>query len=290
VTPPDYEYLRKLLKDHSGLDLSADKQYLIESRLLPLSRKCGIAGISELVQKMKGGAATIVSQVVEAMTTNETFFFRDKVPFDHFRNSIMPELLKTRAARKSIRIWCAAGSTGQEPYSLAMCLKEMSAALAGWRVEIIATDLSQEVLEKSKSGMYSQFEVQRGLPIQLLVKYFKQNGEFWQINADIRAMVQHRQLNLLHDFSQLGVFDVIFCRNVLIYFDQDTKINIFGRLARTMEADGFLVLGAAETVVGLTDVFKPFPDKRGLYRPSGTRATIATAATAMPKIAAIAGR
>jgi chemotaxis protein methyltransferase CheR len=289
VTPPDYEYLRKLLKDHSGLDLSADKQYLIESRLLPLSRKCGIAGISELVQKMKGGAATIVSQVVEAMTTNETFFFRDKVPFDHFRNSIMPELLKTRAARKSIRIWCAAGSTGQEPYSLAMCLKEMSAALAGWRVEIIATDLSQEVLEKSKSGMYSQFEVQRGLPIQLLVKYFKQNGEFWQINADIRAMVQHRQLNLLHDFSQLGVFDVIFCRNVLIYFDQDTKINIFGRLARTMEADGFLVLGAAETVVGLTDVFKPFPDKRGLYRPSGTRATIATAAT-MPKIAAIAGR
>jgi chemotaxis protein methyltransferase CheR len=290
VTPPDYEYLRKLLKDHSGLDLSADKQYLIESRLLPLSRKCGIAGISELVQKIKGGAATIVSQVVEAMTTNETFFFRDKVPFDHFRVSIMPEVLRARAARKSIRIWCAAGSTGQEPYSLAMCLKEMSAALAGWRVEIIATDLSQEVLEKSKSGMYSQFEVQRGLPIQLLVKYFKQNGEFWQINADIRAMVQHRQLNLLHDFSQLGTFDVIFCRNVLIYFDQDTKINIFGRLARTMEADGFLVLGAAETVVGLTDVFKPFPDKRGLYRPSGARATIATAATAIPKIAAMAGR
>ena len=287
MTPPDYEYLRKLLKDHSGLDLSADKQYLIESRLLPLSRKCGVAGISELVQKMKGGAPTIVAQVVEAMTTNETFFFRDKVPFDHFRDSIMPEVLKARAARKSIRIWCAAGSTGQEPYSLAMCLKEMSAALAGWRVEIIATDLSQEVLEKSKSGIYSQFEVQRGLPIQLLVKYFKQNGELWQINADIRAMVQHRQLNLLHDFSQLGVFDVIFCRNVLIYFDQDTKINIFGRLARTMEADGFLVLGAAETVVGLTDVFKPFPDKRGLYRPSGARATTAPGAMAMPKIAAM---
>jgi chemotaxis protein methyltransferase CheR len=287
VTPPDYEYLRKLLKDHSGLDLSADKQYLIESRLLPLSRKCGVAGISELVQKMKGGAPSIVSQVVEAMTTNETFFFRDKVPFEHFRDAVMPELLKARAARKSIRIWCAAGSTGQEPYSLAMCLKEMSAALAGWRVEIIATDLSQEVLEKSRSGIYSQFEVQRGLPIQLLVKYFKQNGELWQINADIRAMVQHRQLNLLHDFSQLGNFDVIFCRNVLIYFDQDTKINIFGRLARTMEADGFLVLGAAETVVGLTDVFKPFPDKRGLYRPSGARAATAPAVTAMPKIAAM---
>ena len=272
MTPPDYEYLRKLLKDHSGLDLSADKQYLIESRLLPLSRKCGVPGIGELVQKMKGGSSSIIAQVVEAMTTNETFFFRDKVPFDHFRDTIMPEMLKARASRKSIRIWCAAGSTGQEPYSLAMSLKEMGAALAGWRVEIIATDLSTEVLEKSKSGVYSQFEVQRGLPIQLLVKYFKQNGELWQISPELRAMVQHRQLNLLHDFSQLGTFDVIFCRNVLIYFDQDTKINIFGRLAKAMEGDGFLVLGAAETVVGLTDVFKPFPDKRGLYRPSGARA------------------
>jgi chemotaxis protein methyltransferase CheR len=171
-----------------------------------------------------------------------------------------------------------------------MSLKEMNSALAGWRIEILATDLSQEVLEKSKAGIYSQFEVQRGLPIQMLVKYFKQIGEFWQINADIRAMVQHRQLNLLHDFSQLGTFDVVFCRNVLIYFDQDTKINIFGRLARAMESDGFLVLGAAETVVGLTDVFKPFPDKRGLYRPSGVRAASPPGAGSMPKIAAMAGR
>jgi chemotaxis protein methyltransferase CheR len=292
VTPPDYEYLRKLLKDQSGLDLSADKQYLIESRLLPLSRKAGLPGISELVQKMRGGAAAIIAQVVEAMTTNETFFFRDKVPFDHFRDSIMPEILKARAGRKSIRIWCAAGSTGQEPYSLAMCLKEMSAALTGWRVEIIATDLSQEVLEKSKAGIYSQFEVQRGLPIQMLVKYFKQTGELWQINPDIRAMIQHRQLNLLHDFSSLGVFDVIFCRNVLIYFDQDTKIDIFNRLAKATEADGFLVLGAAETVVGLTDVFKPFPERRGLYRPTGARTTPAkapVAGAAMTKVAAMAG-
>ena len=272
MTPPDYEYLRKLLRDHSGLDLSADKQYLIESRLLPLARKAGLPGISELVQKMKGGSASVTTQVVEAMTTNETFFFRDKVPFDHFRDSIMPEILRARANRKSIRIWCAAGSTGQEPYSLAMCLKEMSAAFAGWRVEILATDLSQEVLEKSRAGIYSQFEVQRGLPIQMLVKYFKQSGELWQVNADIRAMVQHRQLNLLHDFSQLGVFDVVFCRNVLIYFDQDTKINIFNRLAKVTEPDGFLALGAAETVVGLTDVFKPYPERRGLYRPSGARA------------------
>ena len=292
MTPPDYEYLRKLLREHSGLDLSTDKQYLIESRLLPLARKVGVPGISELVQKMKGGSASITTQVVEAMTTNETFFFRDKVPFDHFRDSIMPEILQTRSGRKSIRIWCAAGSTGQEPYSLAMCLKEMSAKLTGWRVEILATDLSQEVIEKSKAGIYSQFEVQRGLPIQMLVKYFKQTGELWQINPEIRAMVQHRQLNLLRDFAQLGVFDVIFCRNVLIYFDQETKINIFNRLAKATEPEGFLVLGAAETVVGLTDVFKPYPERRGLYRPNAARATPgkmpAIGATAT-KVAAMAG-
>ncbi len=292
MTPPEYEYLRKFLRDHSGLDLSADKQYLIESRLLPLARKAGLSGIGELVQKLQGpGSSALSVSVVEAMTTNETFFFRDKVPFDHFRDTIMPEVLKARAARKSVRIWCAAGSTGQEPYSLAMSLKEMGAALTGWRVEIVATDLSQEVLEKAKAGIYSQFEVQRGLPIQLLVKYFKQTGETWQINPELRAMIQHRQLNLLHDFSQLGAFDVIFCRNVLIYFDQDTKINIFNRIARQIEPDGFLVLGAAETVVGLTDAFRPIPERRGLYKPNEARAAAARPAVAgtAPRMAAIAG-
>src|SRR5437667_2222095 len=268
VTPLDYEYLRKLLKERSGLDLSADKQYLIESRLVPLSRKAGLAGIPELVQKMKAGSASLIAQVVEAMTTNETFFFRDKIPFDHFRQSIMPEILKARTARKSVRIWCAAGSTGQEPYSLAMCVKEMESQLAGWRVDIIATDLSQEVLEKSKAGLYSQFEVQRGLPIQLLMKYFTQAGDVWQLNADVRAMVQFKQLNLLQDFSHLGNFDVIFCRNVLIYFDMDAKVDVLDRLARIIEPDGFLALGAAETVVGITNGFGPHPDRRGLYRPA----------------------
>jgi chemotaxis protein methyltransferase CheR len=292
VSPSDYDYPRKILKEHSGLDLSADKQYLIESRLLPLSRKSALSGIDELVQKMKGGSASITAQVVEAMTTNETFFFRDKVPFDHFRDSIMPEILQARASRRSVRIWCAAGSTGQEPYSLAMSLKEMGAALAGWRVEIIATDLSLEVLEKSRTGLYSQFEVQRGLPIQMLVKYFKQTGELWQINPDIRAMVQHRQLNLLQDFSQLGVFDVIFCRNVLIYFDQDTKIGIFNRLAKVTAPDGFLVLGAAETVVGLTEVFKPYPERRGVYRLNDLRAAsprVSAVGAIAPKTLAAAG-
>jgi len=283
VTPLDYEFLRKLLKERSGLDLSADKQYLLESRLIPLARKAGVPGLPELVQKLKGGAEPLIAEVVEAMTTNETFFFRDKVPFDHFKGTIMPAMLQARAARRSLRIWCAAASTGQEPYSIAMCLKELGAALTGWRVEIVATDLAHSVLEKCRAGLFSQFEVQRGLPIQLLVKHFTQTGELWQLNADIRAMVQFRQLNLLHDFSNLGVFDIIFCRNVLIYFDQDTKTNVFGRLAKVIEPDGFLMLGAAETVVGLTEAFKPYPDRRGLYSPNSARA-------AQPALKAAASR
>jgi len=290
VTPLDYEYLRKFLKERSGLDLSADKQYLVESRLLPLARKAGLVAIPDLVQKIKNGDGKLATDVVEAMTTNETFFFRDKIPFDHLRDTIMPALIQARAARKSLRIWSAASSTGQEPYSIAMCLKEMSATLAGWRIEIVATDLSQEVLEKSKAGVYSQFEVQRGLPIQLLVKYFTQAGEIWQLNPDVRSMVQFRQLNLLQDFSHLGSFDVIFCRNVLIYFDQDTKSNMFGRLARSSESDGFLVLGAAESVVGLTEAFRPVADRRGLYRPNNMRVPAARPMAAMtaPRIPAMA--
>jgi chemotaxis protein methyltransferase CheR len=270
VTPLDYEFLRKLLKERSGLDLSVDKQYLVESRLIPLARRVGLAGIPELVQKIKSGAERLISEVVEAMTTNETFFFRDKIPFDHLREAVLPTLVQARASRRTLRIWCAASSTGQEPYSIAMCVKEF-AALSGWRVEIVATDLSQTVLEKSKAGVFSQFEVQRGLPIQMLVKHFVQVGELWQLNADIRAMVQHRQFNLLQDFSHLGTFDLIFCRNVLIYFDQDTKAGIFDRLAKMLDADGVLALGAAETVVGISDAFKPYPDRRGLYQPNAGR-------------------
>jgi len=283
VTLLDYEYLRKLLKERSGLDLSADKQYLVESRLIPLARRAGLSGIAELVQKMKNGAEALTTDVVEAMTTNETFFFRDKIPFDHLRDTILPQLVPARTNRRALRIWSAASSTGQEPYSIAMCLREFGPALSGWRIEIVATDLSQEVLEKSKAGIYSQFEVQRGLPIQMLVKYFKQTGELWQLNADIRGMVQHRQLNLLHDFSGLGKFDIIFCRNVLIYFDQDTKIRIFERLSKMLEADGTLMLGAAETVVGISDAFRPSPDKRGLYQLNPARAVRANAAGASPQ-------
>jgi chemotaxis protein methyltransferase CheR len=185
----------------------------------------------------------------------------------------VPDLIRARAAKRSLRIWCAAASTGQEPYSLAMILKDMGAALAGWRIEIVATDLSPEVLDKSKSGLYTQFEVQRGLPIQSLVKHFTQVGTMWQLNADTRALVQFRQFNLLQDDAHLGKFDVIFCRNVLIYFDQPTKSSIFARLARATEPDGCLFLGAAETVIGLTDSYRVCPKRRGVYLPTDRSAS-----------------
>ena len=269
MTPLDYDFMRKLVRERSGLVLSADKQYLVESRLLPVARKAGLAGLSELVQRLKGpNAQALAVEVVEAMMTNESFFFRDKLPFEHFRDTIIPALIAARASQRRIRIWCAAASTGQEPYSLAMCLKEMAPQVAGWRIDILATDLSNEVLEKAKAGIYSQFEVQRGLPIQMLIKYFTQIGETWQIAPEIRAMVQFRPFNLLNDFAGLGMFDVVFCRNVLIYFDQPTKVGIFERIAYTVERDGYLILGAAETVVGLTESFKPVADRRGLYSPN----------------------
>jgi chemotaxis protein methyltransferase CheR len=285
VTPLDYDYLRKLLRQRSGLVLSADKQYLVESRLLPLARRSGLAGLSDLVQRLMGpNADALIVEVVEAMTTNESFFFRDKTPFENFREVILPALMAARSQQRRLRIWCAASATGQEPYSIAVCLKEMAPKVAGWRIEIVASDLSTAVLEKARSGIYSQFEVQRGLPIQLLVKYFTQVGEAWQIAPDIRAMVQFRPLNLLHDFAHLGTFDLVFCRNVLIYFDQETKVDVLDRVARITDRDGYLVLGAAETVVGLTDSFKIVPDRRGLYAPNGARPAAA------PRLAVVSAR
>lgn len=289
MTPLDYEFLRKFLKDRSGLVLSSDKQYLVESRLLPVARKTGLASISEIVVKLQTpGNERLAVDVTEAMTTNESFFFRDKVPFDHFRETMLPSLMTARARERRLRIWCAAASTGQEPYSLAMLLKQATAKLAGWRVEIIGTDLSNEVLEKAKAGVYSQFEVQRGLPIQLLVEYFEQTGDVWRIKPEIRAMVQYRPLNLLNDFSALGTFDIVFCRNVLIYFDQPAKVDVLTRIAKLTTADGYLVLGAAETVVGLTDAFIPVPDKRGLYQPN-TTGKPALGSIGAPRLAAVGG-
>jgi chemotaxis protein methyltransferase CheR len=285
VNTLEYDYLCKLLKDRSGLVLSSDKQYLLESRLLPIVRRFDLGSLSGLVAKLRApNAEPLIVQVVEAMTTNESFFYRDKVPFDNFSQAIMPALIAARASQRRLRIWCAAASTGQEPYSLAMCLKEMAHKLVGWRTDIVATDLSLEVLEKAIAGVYSQFEVQRGLPVQMLVKYFTQKGDTWQISPEIRAMVEYRPFNLLHDFSPLGNFDVVFCRNVLIYFDQHTKIDILHRIAKSMPPDGYLVLGAAETVVGLTEKFKPLTDRRGVYVLNDAAGTVA----APPRLAVAA--
>lgn len=262
----DFEFLTALIRQRSGLVLSEDKSYLLESRLMPLARKRGLKGLEELIQTLRTHKEeALIQDVTEAMTTNESFFFRDVKPFDLFRDQILPALLKNRADRKSFRVWCAAASSGQEPYSLAITLMEQAQKLSGWRTEIIGTDISREILEKAKSGLYSQFEVQRGLPIQLLLKYFEKRDDMWQANSALRTMVQYRELNLLDSLQTMGKFDVVFCRNVLIYFDQETKGKVLDKISQMLPQDGVLFLGGAETVLGISDKFKPVPGLRGVY-------------------------
>jgi len=255
VTSP-FDALRQFLYERSGLSLEGDKLYLVESRLLPIARQVGLADLAGLVNQMKADR-DLAQSVVDAMTTNETFFFRDRVPFEKFRNVMLPQLLATRAADRRLRIWCAACSTGQEPYSLAMLLDEEARRLTGWNIEILATDLSHRAIESARQGLYSQFEVQRGLPITMLLRYFQRAGERWQINEFLRSRVNFREFNLLSDFRALGTFDAIFCRNVLLYFDVPTKRDILARLSRALAADGFLLMGSAESVIGLSDTFAP---------------------------------
>jgi len=262
----EFEVLRSFLKARSGLALTPDKRYLVESRLSAVCTRFKIEGLSRLSMEIKSGRSPALEKaVIEAMTTNETFFFRDKVPFDIFQNTLLPRYLKDRASARRLRIWCAAASTGQEPYSLAMLINEASARLAGWNVEIVASDISTEVLERARAGIYNQFEVQRGLPPHLLSRYFTQSGDNWQISPQIRSMVDFREVNLIQDFSRLGQFDIIYCRNVLIYFDLATKVDVFSRLARALVSDGTLLLGASETVIGVSDAFTLDPAYRGLY-------------------------
>lgn len=280
MTPVNYAYLCNLLRERSGLVLAENKQYLVESRLASVARRNGLGDIDELVKAARNpGAEPIRAQITEAMTTNETFFFRDRVPFDNFGQFILPEKLRARSNCKQLRIWCAAASTGQEPFSLAMMLKEAQDRIAGWKIHILATDLSGEVLAKAKAGLYTQFEVQRGLPINYLVKYFKQVGDMWQISPLIRSMVEFRSFNLLDDLRPLGVFDVVFCRNVLIYFDKERKSDVLNRLHQVMAPDGVLTLGAAETIIGLTDRLKAVEGRRGLFEPAGNAPAGAPRAT-----------
>ncbi len=262
----DFEFLAGLLKTKSGLMLTPDKVYLLESRLTPLARKQGLETLEALVQKLRlTRDIGLIKDVTEAMTTNESFFFRDNTPFDLFKNYVLPAMEKQRSIQKRLRIWCAAASTGQEPYSLAMLLRENAVLCRNWRIEIVGTDICTQVLAKARAGAYSQFEVQRGLPIQMLIKYFKQEGDIWKLNDDIRNMVTFRPFNLLSPFMGMGTFDVIYCRNVLIYFDQPTKKDVLERMHKTIAKDGTLFLGAAETVLGITDKFKPIRGQRGMY-------------------------
>ncbi|WP_158047183.1 CheR family methyltransferase [Skermanella pratensis] len=277
----DFDMFSTLLKQRSGLVLSRDKAYLLESRLMPVARKWNMKGLDELAIAIRTRREeALLRDITEAMTTNESSFYRDQKPFDQFRNVVLPMMLANRGGRRSIRIWSAACSSGQEAYSLAMLLLDEGARLDGWRFEIVGTDLSSEMVEKAKAGIYTQFEVQRGLPITHLVKYFKQIGDKWQLNDKIRQMVSFREYNLLTDLTPLGQFDVVFCRNVLIYFDQPTKGKVLESIAKLMPADGVLYLGGAETVLGITERFKPMDNQRGLYvmnQPAGAQTARAVA-------------
>ena len=291
MKPRSFAALARLLQTGSGLVIGPDKTYLLETRLAPILKRHSLRDLDALADRVRpDGSGALERRVIEAMTTNESFFFRDDKPFVHFRTQALPRLHAARVAGARLRIWSAAASAGQEAYSLAMILAECGASLNGRGVEIVGTDISGEQVERARAALHTQFEVQRGLPIQMLVKYFKQTGETWQINPELRAMIQHRQLNLLNDFSQLGTFDVIFCRNVLIYFDQDTKAVIFERLAKCLEADGTLLLGAAESVVGVTDAFRPVADRRGLYQLNPARGVRAAGAPMLAGLRIAAAR
>jgi len=262
----DFDIYKDLLKDKSGLTLSQDKSYLVESRLNPVSKKWGYENIAAMTSVLRTvPPKELINDIVEAMTTNETSFFRDNRPFDVFKDTVLPYYKDKATNNKHLRIWCAAASSGQEPYSLAMILQEEAAKMPGWRFSITATDISHEILAQAKDGVYSQFEVQRGLPITLLMKYFNQDGDKWIINDEIKNMVEFKYFNLLDGMSLLGKYDVIFCRNVLIYFDQPTKKDVMERADKQLADDGFFFLGGAETVLGITDAFKAVAGVRGLY-------------------------
>jgi chemotaxis protein methyltransferase CheR len=273
MTGADFAFIAQFLKERSGLIITQDKMYLLETRLTSIMRENSMASLTALVEVLRQpGSAKVKDQVVDAMTTNETSFFRDNHPFETLRKSIIPGLIERRAPTRSLRIWSAACSTGQEPYSLAMMLKDSFPILGNWKVEIVATDLSPSVLERARSGLYSTFEVQRGLGIQMLVRHFDQIEPNWQIKRELRQMVTFRPLNLLEDFSALGQFDVVLCRNVLIYFDQPTKTRILSAIARRIASDGVLLLGGAESVFGLSDAFAGLSGLKGVYgHASGTK-------------------
>jgi chemotaxis protein methyltransferase CheR len=266
VNSQDFEFVSQLLRKRAGIVLSGDKMYLLESRLAPLARKEGLPSIDDLIHVIRARREErLIGQLVDVMTTNETFFFRDKTPFDHLKNAILPVLGQARKGNR-IRIWCAACSTGQEPYSIAMMLDQDPSLTGGVPVEIVATDISERCLERARQGLFTQFEVQRGLPIQMLMHYFTQQDDHWRISERMRQMVTFRKLNLIDPTYNLGKFDVVVCRNVLIYFDGPTKVDVLNRIAGVVNPGSFLMMGAAESLVGSSQAFEPMQDRRGLYK------------------------
>ena len=266
MTPESFELFATVLHAGSGLAIGPDKTYLLETRLAPLVRREGMPGLDALAMRLRSRAQSALARdVVEAMTTNESFFFRDDKPFTHLRRQALPRLHATRPAGTRLRLWSAAASTGQEAYSLAMLVAEDRMGLGNRPVEILGTDIAREPLARARAGSYTQFEIQRGLPMQMLVKYFRKEGPQWRLADAIRAMVDFREWNLLGDLRPLGRFDVVFCRNVLIYFDQGTKARVLEAIARQLAPDGLLYLGGAETVLGITDRLVPSGSDYGVY-------------------------
>ena len=260
-----YNKLRHIIKAESGITLDETKEYLVESRLRPLLESYKLKDFEALLPKL--GDKALVKNVIEAITVHETFFFRDQVPFDMFKNAIMPELVYLKKMT-NIRILCAACSSGQEPYSLAIILNEEAGRFKDVKCEIVGIDISEKIVENARKGEYNQIEIQRGLPANYIIKYFdKINYSTWRLKDEVRDKVQFRQFNLMNDMSALGKFDIIFCRNVLIYFDYANKAKILGNLYRIIQPHGFLCLGNAETLIGVDHKFKVVTDKRMLYRP-----------------------
>ena len=282
LTQVSFETLATLLKTRSGLVIGQDKLYLLETRLANILKREHLANLNRLAERLRGpGCESLAADVVEAMTTNESFFFRDDKPFTHFRQRALPYVIAHRPSGSTIRVWSAASSSGQEAYSLAMIVTELRPQLGDRKVEILGTDIAREQVARARSGVYSQFEVQRGLPVQLLMKHFRKEDAGWRIGQPLRDMVQFREFNLLGDLRSLGRFDIVFCRNVLIYFDQTTKARVLNAAAAQMAPDGFLYLGGAETVMGITQRFMPLPQERGVYALTGTGAPHTPAAKAM---------
>ena len=276
-----FHTLADLLKSRSGLVIGQDKTYLLETRLTPILKREKLRDLNHLAEHVRYRSADRVARdVVEAMTTNESFFFRDDKPFQHFRGQALPRMHAARSPGTPLRIWSAAASSGQEAYSLAMILTECRAMLGDRRVEMLGTDIAREQLARARDGLYTQFEVQRGLPVQMLMRYFRQEPTGWRISDALRGMVQWKEWNLLGDLRPLGRFDIVFCRNVLIYFDQATKARTLDAIAEQMAPDGMLYLGGAETVLGLTTRFAPLPLDRGVY---GLAPTMAHAAPALAR-------